>query len=120
MFMLLLAMQASTSCQWTPGGWQCLDLSVPSTSSTAPVDYGKIVNSGRQLVPDYNEQQSAEAQIANLRARTQALQQANEQAQVSSAVGSLVSDGRCSDAIDLALRHGRLDLANQVKQFCGK
>ena len=33
-------------------------------------------------------------------------------------VGKLIADGHCDDAKKLALRHGDLDLAKQVKDYC--
>jgi len=42
----------------------------------------------------------------------------DQKAELNKQVGVLIADGHCDDAKKLALRHGDLELAKQVKDYC--
>ena len=83
----------SSNCHWTAGGWTC--------EEDNALDYGAILQSGRNMVPQYRAQPI------------------NRSAQLHRTVGRLISQGKCADAEKLALREGDIELAQAVRGYCG-
>lgn len=94
MFALLFLAQATTNCTATITGWRC------ETEQSAPLDYGRLMQSGADLVPTYRPQPIDRA--AMLRQQ----------------VGRLVAANRCADAEQLAVKNGDFGLAGEVKRYC--
>jgi hypothetical protein len=97
-FALFLLAQA-TDCSWNAVGWSCRQ------QQTAPLDYGKLMQSGRDMVPAYRP---PDPEVVR-QYRADALRRA---------VGKLVNDGKCADAQGLAVKNGDFGLANEVKAYC--
>lgn len=100
------------------------------TSNTTCTGYGSTVNCNTTTSPDIGAMFAASAAA---RARTDAARHRSEDDRLravlelaerqavedrSKRVGSLVADGKCGDAKDLALREGDLDLAAKVQTLC--
>lgn len=100
------------------------------SSRTNCTGYGNTVNCNTTTTPDLGQMFAASAAA---RARTDAARHQSEDSRLHSVqalaahqaeedrskrVGTLVADGKCGDAKDLALREGDLDLAAKVQTLC--
>ena len=100
-----LAQSSTTTCS-TIGAYVRCDTRPAPGSDGAPLDYGAILNSGRNAVPVYRAPSPEERrQSSSDRLRR--------------AVGKMVIDGNCDGAESLALQQGDLSLARSVRDYCG-
>lgn len=79
-----------------------------------PLDFARIMSEAQDLVPKYEPRpRPTEAEQAEIEGNRQT-------AELRKRVGAEIREGRCPEAIDLALSEGDLRLASEVKAFCAK
>ncbi len=101
----------ATNCRWIGSVWSCN----ASPSESNPLDYGAIIQSGRDAVPSYEGARAQELQNRALRGQINAEKRRQD---VAAKVGKLVSDGQCDAGKALALKNGYFDLAKIVVEVC--
>lgn len=106
------AMSQTTTCRQLGGEVRCT-----TDQGHAPINQGTILQSGRNLVPDYAEEQR-KSQENDLRRRL--LRSQLESQNLRASMGKLITAGRCDDALKMALEEGNFDLAERAKAFCAR
>lgn len=119
--------QSSTTCSTIGNVTNC-----QHQGSAAPYDYGAIMRRGASIVPNYQDQELKRQQVEALRLQNEAARAAAKREREASqpgrtfvaslearkAMATLLREGKCDDAIGIALDAGDIALAADVKAFC--
>jgi hypothetical protein len=115
----------TTQCRWVLNVWTC---DTSNTSNRKPYDYnvtspmegfaqgmqiGTVMEEQRKARELEQQQRESVARMESLKV-AEANQKDNQRRQVS----NLLADGKCSEALDMALSFSDIELATQVKLFC--
>lgn len=119
------AQTSTTDCQRDYfGNVHCTTNGGPAIQPVQPIDYGALLRSGQQMVPDYAEQARKAEQLRLLqqqqRAQEQALASAQAERDQKNEAARLIINGDCAGAERYALSAGNIALAKEVRDYCGK
>lgn len=126
------AQNSTTSCFRVGNTVQCNTNTQPGIQAAPPVDFSGFARQQQET-----QRQMQENTMRAIQAAQQARQQ-REQAQYAAAqaeiaadrarfsadlrrdVSAMLAEGKCQEAIAVALKYSDIELANQAKQFCAK
>jgi hypothetical protein len=135
------AQTASSNCYWAGTIYHCDTVTQPrggGIDSSIPMQFkgftlSDILNDAQQRQARQQEMEARQQQMLMQQQQWQMQQRQAEQARsdaqdyaarqhlsevVHQGVAYDLKQGRCSDAVDLALQYGEIDLATQARSFC--
>lgn len=115
----------TTQCRWVFNVWTCdtsnasnrkpydYNVTSPMAGFTQGMNIGIALDQQRKARELEQQQRESIARMESLK-----LAESNEKDNQRRQVSNLLSDGKCSEALDMALSFSDIELATQVKLFC--